>query len=266
MAVKLLLPALAAAIFLTQSLIAQDCSNHQHPVLAVNYVAKGTETVVATMDTYETGNPNATKVLIAVFDIYGFNPGNNNTRQILDRLSDFGYRVVMPDWFHGEPWAVQHKDQSELEVYNSVFATSWNESVREDLGLVLAHYKGQNVTEFGLFGFCFGGKIAAHAVDTYAADIKVAAQFHPAGIDIQDSAKIKSPTVLLPGANDADMTDYCAVINILLGEGSCVYRHARLANHGYAGSRADWTNTTVRGEAEVAVGTFERFLCDKFPA
>jgi len=260
-----MLPALAAVIFLTKGIIAQDCTNHQDPVLAVDYSARGTETVVATMDTYETGWVEASKVLIGVFDIYGFNPGNNNTRQIADRLADYGYRVVIPDWFHGQPWAVEHEGQSELDVYNSVFATSWNESVRDDLGLVLNHYKGQGAMEFGLFGFCFGGKIAALAVDTYSNDIKIAAQFHPAGIDVQDSARIKSPTILLPGANDADMTDYCSVINILLGDGSCVYRHARQANHGYAGSRADWTNVTIKGEAEAAVGAFEQFLCDKFP-
>jgi dienelactone hydrolase len=51
------------------------------------------------------------------------------------------------------------------------------------MALVLEEYKRQNSNvEFGVFGFCFGGKITAHALDEYAEDIKVGAQFHPAGI------------------------------------------------------------------------------------
>jgi dienelactone hydrolase len=89
-----------------------------------------------------------------------------------------------------------------------VKATSWNESVRADLALVLKEYKAQNVSEFGIFGFCFGGKISAHAAGEYYEDIKVAAQFHPAGADVADAVLIKSPTILLPGANDPNMVRF----------------------------------------------------------
>jgi len=134
------------------------------------------------------------------------------------------------------------------------------------LGLVLEEYKSQNVTEFGIFGFCFGGKITAHALGEYATDIKVGAQFHPPGAAIDDAVLIKRPVILLPGANDPPMVDYCTIVNIFVGQGSCVYNHFEDVNHGYAGGRADWTNATIRGRSEEAVGMFEQFLCDKFPA
>lgn len=246
--------------------LAAECSNWEAPSLTANYTPLGEVTFMAGMDTYETGNMNSSKVLIAVFDIYGFDSGSN-IRQICDRLGEYGYRVIMPDFFHGVPWQKEHypfpKDE---EFRNFVKATSWNESVREDLGRVLTEYKRQNVTEFGIFGFCFGGKITAHALAEYSDDIKVGAQFHPAGAAIDDAVLIKRPVILLPGANDPDMIDYCTIVNIFVGQGSCVYNHFRDVNHGYAGGTANWTNETIRGRAEEAVGMFEQFLCNKFPA
>jgi len=245
---------------------AAECSNWEQPVLTANYTPQGQVVFAAGMDTYETGDRNSTKVLIAVYDIYVFNPGPN-IMQICDRLGEYGYRVIMPDFFHGEPWKRDHYPYpTDEEFRNFVRQTSWNESVRADMGLVLQEYKRQNnATEFGIFGFCFGGKIVAHALDEYADDIKVGAQFHPAGADINDALRIKRPSILLPGSNDPDMTDYCIYINIILGPGSCVYYHFRDVNHGYAGGRADWTNPLIVGRASEAVGMFEQFLCDKFP-
>jgi len=247
-----------------------ECSNWEPPQLTVNYQAQGNVIDVAGMDTYETGSLNATKVLIGVFDINGFNPSTNNTRQICDRLAEYGYRVILPDWFRGVPWSKEHipygDDDNDPEFQKFVRATSWNESVRADMALVLQEYKRQGVSDFGVFGFCFGGKIVAHALDTYSDDIKLGAQFHPAGADIYDATRIKRPVVLLPGANDPSMTDYCYIINVLLGQGSCEYHHFTDVNHGYAGGSANWSNATILSRAVEAVGMFEQFLCDKFPA
>jgi len=246
----------------------QSCTNLPLPDLEVDYIPKGMVVNEAGMDTYETGNPNATRAIIAVYDIYGFTPSTNNIYQICDYLGDLGYRVIMPDFFHGEPWKREHYPApTDQEYYDFVKATSWDESVKEDLGLVLSAYKAKNVTEFGLFGFCFGGKIAAHSVAEYFQDIHVAAQFHPAGANISDAALIRRPTLLLPGANDPDMTEYCEIINqTLLGPESCVYHHMRDVNHGYSGGQANWGNTTIRIRAQDALQMFHEFLWKKFPA
>lgn len=246
--------------------VGADCSNLEIPILTAEYTPKGTTTFAAGMDTYETGVANSTKILIAVYDIFGFDSGSN-IRQICDHLGEFGYRVIMPDFFHGVPWKREHFPfPNDQEFLDFVRATSWDESVREDLRLVLDEYRIPDVTEFGIFGFCFGGKITAHAAGEYSSDIKVAAQFHPGGVNLTDATLIKAPTILLPGANDPDMTDYCELINILLGRGSCVYNHFRDVNHGFAGATGDWTNATVQARAQEAVGMFEQFLCTNFPA
>jgi dienelactone hydrolase len=245
------------------NLAQQDCTLIENPVFTSEYTPKGNVVISADMDTYETGDPALTTMLIGVYDIYGFNP-NTNIWQICDTLAAQGYRVALPDFFHGEPWKREHYPYpTDEEFYEFVRATSWEESVRADLRLVLDAYKAQGITKFGIFGFCFGGRISAMATNEYYEEIQIAGHFHPASVNIIEAVGIKSPTILLPGANDPDMTDYCQLINDNLGDGSCLYHHFLDVNHGYAGGRADWLNSTVVGRAQDAVRMFQQFLCNK---
>jgi len=241
-----------------------ECSNWAKPKFTGTYTPKGQAVVVAGMDAYEIGNFNASKIIIAVHDAGGLN-GGTNIKQICDRLSEYGYRVVMPDFFHGLPWNWTEHDPASIGKYRHGNGRefSWENNTREDLGLVLQEYKRQGVTEFGIFGMCYGGKQAAKSVDTYSGDIMVAASFHPYAVDITDATRIRRPILLLPGADDPDMEDYCQVINILQGPGTCARNHIDV-NHGYAG-HMDWNNATIVSRAEDAVWMWERWLCEKFP-
>jgi len=238
-----------------------DCPEPESPVsLEPNgtYVPLGLVRAINGMETYETGRVSST-MLIGVYDIYGFSP-STNIWEICDKLGE-NYRVALPDFFRGVPWDREHypypKDKSFKDF---VRATSWEESVRADLRSVIDHYKTLGVTKFGIFGFCFGGGITAKASAEFD-EIVIAAQLHPAGVNISDAAVIRAPSILLPGANDPDMTEYCSIINANLGEGSCTLHQFTNVNHGYAGGRADWNNGTVRAAAEEAVYMFEEFLC-----
>lgn len=84
-----------------------DCSNIEKPTLTSAYTPLGDVVMTAGMDTYETGDRNLTTMLIGVYDIYGFNP-STNIWQICDKLAEQGYRVALPDFFHGEPWKREH--------------------------------------------------------------------------------------------------------------------------------------------------------------
>jgi hypothetical protein len=57
--------------------LSAECNNWERPVLNANYTPMGKIVMSAGMDTYETGNPNSSKILIAVFDIYGLTSGPN---------------------------------------------------------------------------------------------------------------------------------------------------------------------------------------------
>jgi len=239
------------------------CDSLPSVSLLPTYSVEGERTIVNGMETYESKDKTPTTLLIAVYDIYGFSP-STNIWQICDKMAETGVRVALPDFFRGEPWKREHypypKDE---DFFEFVRATSWEESVRADMIEVIAHYKRQGVTRFGIFGFCFGGRISAMATGEFFDDIQVAAHFHPASVNISEAALIRSPTILLPGANDPDMTQYCQLINDNNGPGSCSYTHYRDVNHGYAGGRADWTNSIIRNRAQEAVTLARNFFCEK---
>ncbi len=84
---------------------------HQRPVrsdLASIPPPKGHEIDVGNLTIYESPVTNETfegVMLISVHDIFGFHP---HVKYISDRLSEFGLRTVVPDFFHGKPVAIEN--------------------------------------------------------------------------------------------------------------------------------------------------------------
>lgn len=84
---------------------------HQRPVrsdLASMPTPKGREILLGNVTIYESPVTNDTYegvMLISVHDIFGF---HSHVKYISDRLSDFGFRTVIPDFFHGKPVATEN--------------------------------------------------------------------------------------------------------------------------------------------------------------
>lgn len=57
---------------------------------------------------------------------------------------------------------------------------------------------------FGIFGFCWGGKISVLAASKIN-DIRVAALVHPSFVSNSDADKVKAPMYLLPSKSEPDM-------------------------------------------------------------
>ena len=54
------------------------------------------------MKVYETGRKNNGRVIIVVYDIFGYHP---NTKQVADKVAELGdFRLVMPDFYRSVPW------------------------------------------------------------------------------------------------------------------------------------------------------------------
>ena len=68
------------------------------------YEPKGKMIKIGSLDCYETGDESSTNLLVHIHDIWGFNPKFNQGQQFSDKLSAGGWRIVAPDFYHGEPW------------------------------------------------------------------------------------------------------------------------------------------------------------------
>jgi len=82
------------------SLTKACCSN---PAIESDYEAKGTDIQLDNdLTVYETGDLTSNRVLISVYDIFGFTP---QAKQVVDKIGGTGFRVALPGFFRdGSPW------------------------------------------------------------------------------------------------------------------------------------------------------------------
>lgn len=70
------------------------------PPVTSDYIPPGTTINIGDLPVYETVPNNSKKLLICVYDIFGVHP---NIRQVSETLALAGFRVVVPDFFRGNP-------------------------------------------------------------------------------------------------------------------------------------------------------------------
>lgn len=78
----------------------------------VDYDPLGNTTYIGDLPVYEyeaPNNVNKKRMLIGVYDIYGFS--NQNLKQVADQLAvqSGGFLIVVPDFFRGDYWDVDRK-------------------------------------------------------------------------------------------------------------------------------------------------------------
>lgn len=79
----------------------------QNRVIEGDYIPRGRIINIGNLPVYEApGNVDRRRLLIAVYDIFGF--ATNNMKQITDQMSlqYGGFRAVLPDFFRGDHWDI----------------------------------------------------------------------------------------------------------------------------------------------------------------
>jgi len=230
------------------------------PPVSSDYEAQGSEfTLGDGLKIYETKNKSSQVVLICAYDIFGYHP---NTKQFADQLSSCGmFRVAMPDFFRGKPFSLENfppKDPS--EIMNFVSTTgSWDNVVKKDLLNIIEHYKKEGATSFGIYGFCWGGKMSIKGVSEVD-DIKAAALLHPAFIESTDAEAAKGPVLFLPSKDEADMIPLYEIVKQRLGEENTEHHRFDDMHHGFAAARGDWKDELQRKRAEEAISLVHVFF------
>jgi len=78
------------------------------------------------------------------------------------------------------------------------------ELIKVDILAVIEHYKKQGVASFGIFGFCWGAKMAIQA-GAEIPEIKGVGLVHPSFMAQEDFEKVQSPVLILPSKDEADL-------------------------------------------------------------
>lgn len=82
---------------------------------------------------------------------------------------------------------------------------SWKKNVKTDVQTVIDYYKkNEEINSVGIFGFCWGGRISLDAVIEID-EIKAGGLVHPSLIKNEEAESVKTPLILLPSKDEADM-------------------------------------------------------------
>jgi len=245
------------------SIVPKNCVNA--PPVEADYEPTGTEWIFSStqissdMIIYETLNKTSTKILIAAYDIFGFHP---NTKQVADILAQEGtYRIIMPDYFRGSPFTVNNfppKDRREISKFLAERG-DWEDSVKNETLAIIDHYKrNENATSFGIFGWCWGGKIALRAAIELD-DIKVAGLVHPASVTPEEAPEVRAPMTLLPSANEPDLIPFYEILQQNLGPENCGHRRFDLP-HGFAGARGNFSDPVNVAAVDEVITILHNFV------
>jgi len=190
---------------------------------------------------YEVGSGD--RVVIVLFDIYGFSPAN--TRANCDAFAAAGFRVVMPDFFRGSGKGVDG------------FTKPSDPGVTRDLQRVVEYVTEGGAQQIALFGFCWGGRQALLAASCQLYSFSACGGCHCSGMGGPDGAymleKVKCPVIILQGNNDPDLAPIVDVVIEKSFYSRCVLRKFYDQPHGFAGSRGDRRDPFVAAAARQAI-------------
>ncbi|KAH6916279.1 dienelactone hydrolase endo-1,3,1,4-beta-D-glucanase [Coprinopsis sp. MPI-PUGE-AT-0042] len=133
-------------------------------------------------------------VILYLPDAFGIQLINNQL--LVDDFARNGYKVVAPDYFHGDPAPDDAFNPGSTFDVHKWFVNHTQEKTRPTLDKVITALKEEGVTKFGATGYCFGGRYVFDlAFDNI---IKVGATSHPSLLKIPEDLEKYVATSKVP--------------------------------------------------------------------
>ncbi|CAK7268796.1 hypothetical protein SEPCBS119000_003245 [Sporothrix epigloea] len=218
------------------------------PPLTVDYQTQGRYEDLAGVKTYIVGPDDATKAIVTVYDIFGMWPQTLQGADLLSSLT--GALVLVPDFFNGDgakpEWLPADSDEKK-KLIGDFFAAKANPA--ENTQTLLRLRKEMAVRfpavddHVGVFGLCWGGKIAvlATAADNEGAGrrFNVSGTAHPGLLDPKDAEALTAPHILLASKDESAETvaEYKRILS-QPGKAGEVTTYENMF-HGWMGARAN---------------------------
>ncbi|XP_073104551.1 endo-1,3;1,4-beta-D-glucanase isoform X2 [Elaeis guineensis] len=136
---------------------------------------------------YTVGPPACKTAILLLSDVFGYEAPN--LRKLADKVAAAGFFVVVPDFFHGDPYV---PDQKPINVWLESHGT---DKGFEDAKLVIEALKNKGVSIIGAAGFCWGAKVVAELAKCDY--IKAAVLLHPALVTVDDIKEVKCSIAIL---------------------------------------------------------------------
>jgi len=225
------------------------------PVVGDNYKEKGSWTEVNGLKTYSTGDGSSKTGILVVYDIFGFFPQTLQGADIIaSGDSKSPYQVFMPDFFDGSPADISWYPPDTDEKGKKLGAFFQNEAAppktvnRIPKVLKEIESKHSSIKEWGILGYCWGGKIV-NLVSQKDSQFKSAVACHPAMVDANDAEAITIPIAMLPSKDESqeDLEKWSKAIKV---KNTVKWWPNQV--HGFMAARSDLKDPKVKADYEAA--------------
>ncbi|KAI0428381.1 hypothetical protein F5Y09DRAFT_332624 [Xylaria sp. FL1042] len=220
------------------------------PIVSTGYEGKGAYEELGGFKTYVTGPSGTTKGVVTIYDIFGYYPQTLQGADIVASSGATKYKVFIPDWFKGDPAALEWfppDTEEKQKKLGGFFQKNPPAGVASQLpGYVKAlSEKYPEIKEWAILGFCWGGKVVSLISASPENPFKVGVEAHPAMVDPKDAEGIKIPLALLASKDEdpADVKKFEANLT--------VPKHVETFPdqiHGWMAARSDLNDERVKGE------------------
>ncbi|XP_021752579.1 endo-1,3;1,4-beta-D-glucanase-like isoform X1 [Chenopodium quinoa] len=146
--------------------------------------------VIGGLNSYVSGSSHHHHAILLISDIFGYEAPI--LRKLADKVAAAGYYVVVPDFFHGDPYNPDNPDRP-LQVWIKDHGA---DKGYEEAKRVIESLKQKDICKIGAAGFCWGGKVAALLAqsDEY---IQATVLLHPSAVTVDDIKAVKVPIAVL---------------------------------------------------------------------
>ncbi|XP_020103294.1 endo-1,3;1,4-beta-D-glucanase-like [Ananas comosus] len=143
---------------------------------------------------YTAGSPDSKLAVLLISDVYGFEAPN--LRKIADKVAASGYFVVVPDFFHGDPFSLSNAERP----FQAWIQSHTTDKGFEEAKLVVAALKAKGISAIGAVGYCWGAKVVVELAK--AGEIQAAVLLHPSFVTVDDFKEVKCPIAILGAESD----------------------------------------------------------------
>ncbi|KAK4453491.1 Carboxymethylenebutenolidase [Podospora aff. communis PSN243] len=237
------------------------------PIVGSGYNAKGQYDQVDGLKTYVTGPHDATKGIVVIYDIFGYFDQTIQGADILATSSDQKFKVFIPDWFAGNPCPIEWyppDNEDKQKKLGAWFGGNPPNGAAERLpGLVKAlEAKYPSIKSWGVFGFCWGGKVVSLVTSGSSNPFAIGGTAHPAMVDPKDAEGIKVPFILLASGEEPDDTVKKFEDTLKVAKHVETFKDQV---HGWMAARADLSKDRVKEEYARGYKTVLSFLVKNWP-
>ncbi|KAI3905398.1 hypothetical protein MKW92_027805 [Papaver armeniacum] len=162
----------------------QCCQNP--PDLGSSSGSNGCVEEVGGLQSYVSGCLDSKLGILLVSDVFGFEAPN--LRNLADKVAAAGFYVVVPDFFHGDPYT----PDKDLLVW---FQSHGTDMGTKEAKAVIEALKVKGVSDIGAAGMCWGGKVVSELAKSD--DLRAIVMMHPALVTVDDIKEIKVPISIL---------------------------------------------------------------------